>query len=95
LQAVHGERSRPFSPVLSVARAASLLNVSEQTIRRWIETDKIPFLRLPSGAYRIPQGGLLASLEGTYDLADAIGALDEQLADVSQDDVRRAIDPQG
>jgi hypothetical protein len=48
---------------------------------------------LPSGAYRIPQGGLLPSLEGTYDLADAIGALDEQFADVSQDDVRRAIDP--
>jgi excisionase family DNA binding protein len=83
----------PSRQFLSVARAASLRNVSEPTIRRWVETDKIPFPRLPSGAYRIPQGGLLPSLEGTYDLADAIGALDEQLADVSQDDVRRAIDP--
>jgi hypothetical protein len=55
----------------------------------------MPFLRLPSGAYRIPQGALLASLEGTYYLTDAIGALDERLVDVSEDDVRRAIDRQG
>jgi hypothetical protein len=44
---------------------------------------------------RIPQGALLSSLEGTYYLTDAIGALDERLVDVSEDDVRLAIDPQG
>jgi excisionase family DNA binding protein len=84
----------PRWQLLSVAQAASLLRVSEQTIRRWLEAEKVPSLRLQSGAYRIPQGALLASLECTYDLADAIGALDERLADVTEDDVRRAIDLQ-
>jgi excisionase family DNA binding protein len=84
--------SRP--QLLTVAQAASLLNVSDKTIRRWIEAEKIPFLKLPSGAYRIPQGALLASLQGTYDLAAEISAPDERLADVSEDDVRRALDSQ-
>jgi excisionase family DNA binding protein len=80
------------SQLLTVSQAASLLNVSDKTIRRWIEAEKIPFVRLPSGAYRIPQGALLASLQGTYDLAAEIAALDEHLADVTEDDVRRAQD---
>jgi excisionase family DNA binding protein len=67
--------------------AASLLNVSDKTIRRWIEAEKIPSLKLPCGAYRI-QSALLASLQGTYDLAAEIAEIDERLAD----DVRRALD---
>jgi excisionase family DNA binding protein len=86
--------SDPPRRVLSVGQAASLLNVSDTTIRRWIEAEKIPFLKLPSGAYRIPQGALLASLRGTYDLAAEISALDERLADVTEDDVRRALHSQ-
>jgi len=86
--------SAPAPPrqFLTVAQAASLVNVSEQTILRWIEAEMVPCVRLPSGAYRMPQGALLASLEGTDDLAAEISALDERLADVSEDDVRRAID---
>lgn len=75
---------------LTVAQAASLLNVSGTTIRRWIEAERIPFFKLASGAYRVPQGALLASLPATYDLAAGISALDEHLADMSEEDVRRA-----
>jgi excisionase family DNA binding protein len=46
-----------------------LLNVSEKTIRRWVTDGKVPYVKLPSGGVRVPQGALLASLEGTHDLA--------------------------
>jgi excisionase family DNA binding protein len=57
---------------------ASLLRVSDRTIRRWIKAERIPFLRLPGGEYRIPQGALLASLRGTYDLAGELRQLEEK-----------------
>ena len=76
--------------LLTVAQAASLLNVSEKTVRRWVSDGKVPYVKLPSGGVRIPQGALLASLEGTHDLAAEIAALDARLADVSEDDVRAA-----
>ena len=52
-----------------MSEAATLLNVNERTIRRWIDAEWIPYLELPGGSYRIPQGALLASLSGNYDLA--------------------------
>jgi excisionase family DNA binding protein len=78
--------------LLTVAQAASLLNVSEKTIRRWVADDKVPYLRLPSGVLRIPQGALLASLQGSYDLAAEAEALDARFAAVTEDDVRSAGD---
>lgn len=54
--------------LITVAQAARLLVVSEKTVRRWIDDERIPFLRLPSGGYRIPQDALLASLGGNYAL---------------------------
>lgn len=77
------------SELLTVAEAARLLNVSDRTIRRWIEAEKIPFLELPSGGYRIPQGALLGSLRGNYDLAGELRVLDDRHADVSEDEVRK------
>lgn len=76
--------------LLTVAQAARLLRVSEKTVRRWIEADRIPYLRLPSGGYRVPQGALLASLGGTYDLASELAKLDAAAGSVSDEDVRRA-----
>lgn len=55
--------------LLTVGEAAALLNVDEQTIRRWIDAASIPYMELPGGSCRIPQGALLASLRGNYDLA--------------------------
>lgn len=78
--------------LLTVTQAASLLKVSDKTIRRWIEAERIPYLRLPSGGYRIPQGALLASLSGNYDLAAELAELDARAADVSEEEVARALD---
>lgn len=81
--------SRP--QLLTVAQAADLLKVSDRTVRRWIEAEKVPYLKLPSGGYRIPQASLLASLRGTYDLAGELAVLDERFADVSEEQVRAAL----
>ncbi len=81
--------SRP--QFLTVAEAATLLNVSDRTIRRWIEAGKVPYLKLPGGGYRIPQAQLLASLSGTYDLRREMEALDERFADVTENQVRAAL----
>ncbi len=77
--------------LLTVAQAAALLQVSDRTIRRWIDAEKIPFLELPRGGYRIPQGALLASLRGNYDLAGELRGLDERYQNVTDDQVRQAL----
>jgi len=78
--------------LITIAQAASLLAVSEKTVRRWIDDERIPFVRLPSGGYRIPQGALLASLGGNYALADELDELDERTGGVGEDDVRAALE---
>ena len=76
--------------LLTVAQAASLLSVSDRTIRRWIEAERVPYVELPSGGYRIPQGALLASLRGNYDLAAELKELDERHQEVTEEHVRSA-----
>jgi excisionase family DNA binding protein len=83
-------RTAARAQLLTVAQAASLLNVSEKTIRRWVAAGKVPYVKLPGGTLRLPQGALLASLQGTHDLAAELAALDERFADVTEDDVRAA-----
>jgi excisionase family DNA binding protein len=83
-------RSQP--KLLSTKQAAELLNVSKRTILNWIESGKIPYLKLPGGDYRVPLAGLLASLSGTYQLDEEIRALDERYAAASDADVQRALD---
>jgi excisionase family DNA binding protein len=78
--------------LLTVAQAAALLAVSEKTIRRWLADERVPYLKLPGGGYRIPQGALLASLAGTYDLGREVEELDARMAGVSEDDIRAALD---
>lgn len=82
--------ARPI--LLTVAQAASLLRVSERTIRRWIEAERIPFLKLPGGSYRIPQGALLASLRGTYDLAGELQQLEAKHGHLSEEEIAAALD---
>jgi excisionase family DNA binding protein len=81
--------ARPL--LLTVPQAASLLGVSDRTVRRWIKAERIPFLRLPSGEYRIPQGALLASLRGTYDLAGELRQLEEKRGHLSDDEIAAAL----
>lgn len=78
--------------LLSVAQAASLLSVSEKTVRRWVAGEKIPFARLPGGQIRIPQAALIASLEGNYDLGAELTALEQRFDGVSEDEIRAAVD---
>ncbi len=78
--------------LLTVSQAASLLRVSDRTIRRWIKAEQIPFLRLPSGEYRIPQGALLASLRGTYDLAGELEQLEAKHGHLSEEQIAAALD---
>lgn len=77
--------------LLTVSEAAALLNVNERTIRRWIDAETVPYLKLPSGSYRIPQGALLASLRGNYDLGAELRELDERNANVTDEQVQAAL----
>src|SRR3954471_10505282 len=75
--------------LLTTAEAAELLSVSVRTVQGWIKDQRIPFVQLPSGMYRIPLQALLASLGGTYDLADDVGtdapAVDHETLHDAQD----------
>ncbi len=77
--------------LLTVAQAASLLNVSDRTVRRWIDEEKVPFLERPDGSYRLPQGALLASLRGTYDLARELREQDGRHGDLLEEQVRETM----
>ncbi|MCW2980621.1 MAG: Helix-turn-helix domain [Solirubrobacterales bacterium] len=77
--------------LLKVSEAAALLKISERTVRRWIEAESIPYLKLPSGSYRIPQGALLASLRGNYDLGAELRDLDERNAELTDEQVLAAL----
>jgi excisionase family DNA binding protein len=77
--------------LLTVRDAAALLNVDEQTIRRWIDAESIPYTKLPGGFYRIPQGALLASLRGNYDLATELRKLDERNVELTDEQVQAAV----
>ncbi len=62
--------------LLTVSEAADMLRVSDGTIRNWIAAGSIPYIQLPPVGprkqYRIPLQGLLGSLQGNYDLRDAL-----------------------
>jgi excisionase family DNA binding protein len=77
-----------YVDLLTVAEAAAMLRVSDATIRNWIAAGSIPYIQLPPMGQRkqcrIPLQGLLASLEGNYDLR---GALREQNARMRQADL--------
>ena len=78
--------------LISTKEAAALLNVTQRTVTNWIEADKVPYLRLPGGEYRLPLSGLLASLSGTYDLRTELEALDERFGAIDEADVLEELD---
>src|SRR5260221_8362669 len=77
--------------LLTVSEAAALLSVNERTVRRWIDAESIPYLELPRGSYRIPQGALLASLRGNYDLGAQLRQLDERNDALTDEQAQTAI----
>jgi excisionase family DNA binding protein len=58
--------------LLTTRRAAELLNVTPRTVTNWIRADRVPYVRLPGGEYRLPSEGLLDALSGTYDVRTQI-----------------------
>ena len=83
--------ARPQPKLLTTKQAAELLNVSTRTVLNWIDTDKVPYVRLPGGDYRIPLSGLLASLTGTYQLDEELRALDSRHSELTGEDVQAAL----
>jgi excisionase family DNA binding protein len=79
---VTGYRSR----LVSTGEAARLLGVNSRTVLNWIKGDKIPYVQLPGGDYRIPLGALVQCLPGTYDLGAELQALDVAAANVDMDE---------
>jgi excisionase family DNA binding protein len=77
--------------LLTTGEAARLLRVSPRTVNNWIKQEKVPYIELPGGEYRIPLAGLLASLGGTFDLGKALGDLDKALADVTEEEIEQAL----
>jgi excisionase family DNA binding protein len=72
----HASRGAAYVDLLTVPEAAAMLCVSDVTVHDWIDSGGIPYVQL--GEYeRIPLQGLIASLEGRYDLR---GPLQEQNA---------------
>jgi excisionase family DNA binding protein len=78
--------------LLSTRQAAELLNVNRRTVLNWIEADKVPYIKLPGGDFRIPLAGLLASLQGTYRLDEEIRELDARYSELDDDTVQAVLD---
>jgi excisionase family DNA binding protein len=57
-----GEYSASDTELVTVGRAATLLQVNITTVDRWIRDGTIPYVTLPSGSRRIPQQAILDSL---------------------------------
>jgi excisionase family DNA binding protein len=68
----------PRPEFLTVDAAAALLSLDERTIQGWIDAGTVPYLKLPNGSYRIPQGLLLGALRDNYDLGVELRDLDER-----------------
>ncbi len=49
-----------------VREAALLLNVSVETVQKWIRKQKIQAVKLPSGHYRLPKSELVRILRPSH-----------------------------
>jgi excisionase family DNA binding protein len=72
-------RTQPIPQLLKVSAVAEMLNVSPRTVLKWIEQERVPYVKLPGGEYRLPLQALLSSLGGTYDLAGALRQQDQEV----------------
>lgn len=62
--------------LLTTRQVSELLNVSPRTVTNWIRAERVPYVRLPGGEYRVPSQGLLESLAGTHDLREALNVVE-------------------
>ncbi len=43
--------------LLTTSEVARLVRVSSRTVNNWIKQEKVPYIELPGGEYRIPLAG--------------------------------------
>jgi hypothetical protein len=84
-------RAAAAPTLMTIAQAASLLAVSEKTVRRWIAGERIPTCGCPAGATGSLRE-LLASLGGNYSLGDELAEIDARTTGLTEDEVRAAVD---
>jgi excisionase family DNA binding protein len=53
----------PDRPCFKVSEVAEIFNVSQQTIRNWIECEKLKAVKLPTGILRIPKEAIIEMQE--------------------------------
>lgn len=58
-------------PLLSTSEAAALLNVSDETLRRWTKEGLIRHVRMPSGRPRYRRADVLAILTPVEPVGEA------------------------
>jgi excisionase family DNA binding protein len=56
--------SQTTKDVLTAPEAAKLLGVSDETVRKWVRTDKIAYFTLPSGRPRFRRSDIQAIIDG-------------------------------
>lgn len=64
-----------FPELLTVAETAKLLSTGDQSVRNWMSEGLIPYVKLPSGQYRIPLRGLLETMEGSEGIEETLKKL--------------------
>jgi hypothetical protein len=56
-------------------------------VTNWIKADRVPYVQLPGGEYRLPLAALLRSLGGTYDLAGELRSLEDLASGATEDEI--------
>jgi excisionase family DNA binding protein len=80
------QRIASSARLISTQEAADLLGVNQRTVTYWITQDRVPYIKLPGGGYRLPLGALLQSLSGNYDLLPHVKEVNSATADVEPRD---------
>lgn len=61
----------PTDPLLSTGEAAKILDVSDETLRRWTKEGLVRHVRMPSGRMRYRRSDVLAVLEPVEPVGEA------------------------
>ena len=77
--------------LLTVGEVSRILRVAESTVRKWIGGNRIPFIELPGGDYRIPRKELLRSLRGNIDVGEVLKRIETRLSSVQEADIEGTI----